>query len=161
MFRECLKQIGSRCPGLLGASLVGRDGLPIDSFLVEQNHDMEMLSAELVALAQAARENHSEFGGGPLRSVLVETEDHVLLLGEAAEEVYLLLFLRRSASGADIARARFELRRAPLTLVPALFGEDLDDSPVELETGGLSAVGSREAGDTLGFGRSLPATVRP
>ncbi len=122
MFRECLRQIADRCGGLLGVSLVGRDGLPIDSLVLDESYDLEMLSAELVALAQAARENHSEFGGGPLRSLVVETDTCVLMLGEAAEDVYLLLFLNRDCGPAEIARARFELRRAPLIVVPALFG---------------------------------------
>ncbi len=123
MFRELLEQIAGRCDGLLGLSLVGKDGLPIETLSLSDEVDLEMLSAELVAVAQAARDNHGEFGGGPLRSVCVETDQIVMLLGEAAEDVFLLLLLdRRRATGCAVARARYELRRSPLELRPALEG---------------------------------------
>ena len=157
MFRECLQQIADRCPGLLGASLVGRDGLPIDSLVVDDTYDLEMISAELVALAQAARENHSEFGGGALRSLVVETDACVLLLGEAAEDVYLLLFLDQSCGHAEISRARFELRRAPLIVVPALFGPSPPQESQQPATNVSGGGSVRNGASETGFSRSLPS----
>ena len=124
MFREALAKIANRCKGVTGASLVGPDGLPIELHVVDEEQDLEMISAELVALAQAACEAQGEFCGGSLRSVSVETDDHILLMAEAAEDVFLLLILNRSlATAEDCARARFELRRSQLVLEPVLLGQ--------------------------------------
>lgn len=133
MFRESLEEIAGRCRGLTGATLVGPDGLPIELLVVDGEQDLEMISAELVALAQAACDAQREFGGGHLRSVDLETEDHVLLMGEAVDGVFLLLIFKKAVAGAeDLARARFELRRSPLILGPVLLGDAYGDQ----QTGG-------------------------
>ena len=86
MFHEALEEILTRCPGLECLVLVGSDGLPIQTVQAEEPKvDAEMLAAEIVALAQAARENHREFGAKRLRSVTIDTASHSVLLAEVIE----------------------------------------------------------------------------
>ena len=80
-----------------------------------------MLAAEIVALAQAARENHREFGAERLRTVTIDSSSHSVLLVEVIEDVYLVgAVARRQAGNLGLARARFEMRRAKLALAPIL-----------------------------------------
>ena len=122
MFHEALEEILTRCPGLECLVLVGSDGLPIQTVQAEEPKvDAEMLAAEIVALAQAARENHREFGAKRLRSVTIDTASHSVLLAEVIEDVYLVGAAKRGQSGSlGLARARFEMRRSKLALAPIL-----------------------------------------
>lgn len=122
MFREPLVEILRRCPGLECLVLVGSDGLPIETVEAEAAEvDAEMLAAEIVALAQAARDNHREFGAERLRTVAIETKSHSVLLVEVIDEIYLVGAALREPSGAvGLARARFEMRRSRLALAPIL-----------------------------------------
>lgn len=122
MFRRALEEILDRCPGLQCLVLVGSDGLPIQTVQGDAPQvDGEMLAAEIVALAQAARENHREFGADRLRTVMIDTGDHSVFLEEVIEDVYLVGSAVRGENGSvGLARARFELRRAKLALAPIL-----------------------------------------
>ena len=117
MFRERLSAIADRLDGVSALVLVGYDGIPIESLIVDESLDLEMLAAEVVALARAIGENHREFDIGPVRTFHVDTATHSLLLGELVEGYYLLLV---TPAQLPLGRARFELRRAPLA-----FSEDL------------------------------------
>ena len=122
MFSEALREILDRCPGVECLILVGSDGLPIE--MVEADScdvDAEMLAAEIVALAQAARDNHREFGADRLRTVVIDTRSHSVLLVEVIDDVYLVGAVQREEAGAvGVARARFEMRRSMLALAPIL-----------------------------------------
>lgn len=122
MFRDALTDVLERCPGLECLVLVGSDGLPIQAVETESPRvDAEMLAAELVALAQAARDNHREFGAERLKHVTIETTSHSVLLTEVIDDVYLVgAVVRARAGDLGLARTRFEMRRSKLALSPIL-----------------------------------------
>lgn len=113
MFRECLQGILDRVGGMQSLALVGADGLPVDSVSRDGQVDLEMLSAEMVALVSSIGTNDAELGAGPLRQLLVQTSRQIFLTSRVTDGYYLLAV---GSPQLEIGRARFELRRAPLEL---------------------------------------------
>jgi predicted regulator of Ras-like GTPase activity (Roadblock/LC7/MglB family) len=117
MFAERLNEICSRIDGAVALSLVGRDGMPIESVNTDPGVDLEVLAAELVAQVRAISDQQRELAVGSVTHFAVTTEKLTLMVSVVADGFYLLLVL---ASGGSYGRARFELRRARL-----LFETDL------------------------------------
>lgn len=117
MFLERLSRISSRIDGAMALSLVGKDGMPIESVSSATDVDLEVLAAELVAQVKAISDQQRELAVGEVQHFAVTTETLTLMMSKVAEGFYLLLVLGRDGS---YGRARFELRRARL-----LFENDL------------------------------------
>lgn len=117
MFIERLQQVSDRLDGVLAASLVAKDGIPVESVSHQTDLDLDVLAAELMSQVRAVNQNHQELSVGQVRLFSVTTDRLGLMVGALTDEYYLLLVLR---SGSNFGRARFELRRAVL-----LFEEDL------------------------------------
>ncbi|MEM1246094.1 MAG: roadblock/LC7 domain-containing protein [Acidobacteriota bacterium] len=117
MFLDELNRISESLEGLQALALVGEDGLPVDSVTHDDQIDLEMLAAEMVALLRSMSENDEELGAGPIQQLLVETEGRTLITSSVVNGYYLL-----AVGGEDflVGKARFELRRAPLALAEEL-----------------------------------------
>lgn len=113
MFLERLSGISNRIDGALALSLVGRDGLPIESVSSAPDLDLEVLAAELVAQVRSIAENHRELAVGEVQQFSVTTDRLTLIVSAVAVDYYLLLVLGPEG---NYGRARFELRRARLLL---------------------------------------------
>lgn len=113
MFLERLSQISNRIGGTLALSLVGRDGIPVESVSSNPDLDIEVLAAELVGQIRTLTESYSELAVGELRQYTVSTDRLTLMVSSVTSDYYLLLVLGR---GGNRGRARFELRRARLLL---------------------------------------------
>ena len=111
MFEERLDRIRPRIEGAQAISLVAKDGIPIESVAESSGPDLELLAAELMNQVQAISGDQLELGIGRVRQYSVMTDDFTVMLGALNEEYYLLLVLGENG---NFARARFELRRAPL-----------------------------------------------
>lgn len=116
MFAERLREIHERIDDALAVSLVGRDGISVETHATV-DLDIEALSAELLTQVRAISDDNRELAVGPVQQFAVTTDRYSLMLGALTEEYYLLLVLDGAGS---IGRARYELRRASLA-----FEEDL------------------------------------
>ena len=116
MFAERLERIHRRLEGALAVSLVGRDGIPVESHNTSEL-DVEALAAELLTQLRAISDDHRELSVGPVRHFAVTTDRYALMLGSLTDEYYLMLIL---GGRWNLGRARYELRRATLD-----FGDDL------------------------------------
>ncbi|MFQ5526894.1 MAG: roadblock/LC7 domain-containing protein [Thermoanaerobaculia bacterium] len=116
MFEERLADIAARLQGLVYASLVASDGIRVEGHAVEgrtpDGLDADNLAVELLTQIKNISQNHGELGMGEVSEYSVSTERFIVLLGKVAPGYYLMLVL---SEGASLGRARFELRRAPLT----------------------------------------------
>jgi predicted regulator of Ras-like GTPase activity (Roadblock/LC7/MglB family) len=92
IFQDALRRIAERVDGARVVSLVGLDGIPIDSY-----GSIDGLSAESVAVQQLS----------------LVTDRFVSILSRVTEEYYLLLLLSQDG---NIGRGRFELRKAAAAL---------------------------------------------
>lgn len=113
MFLEQLSHLGNRIEGTLALSLIDADGIAIESFNTRPDLDLELLSAELVTLLRSMEEGYQEVEPGPLRICTVATDELTLMVSSVAPGFYLLLVLAREC---NLGKARFELKRARLTL---------------------------------------------
>ncbi len=110
MFAERLQRIHERLDDALAISLVGRDGIPVES-LNSGGLDVEALAAELLTQVRSISGDQRELAVGPVRQFAVTTDKYSLLLGSLTDEYFLLLVLGEACS---LGRARYELRRASL-----------------------------------------------
>lgn len=117
MFAERLQQVTDRIDGVLALSLVAKDGIPVESVIVDSGVDLELLAAELLSQVRAVSQDHRELAVGKVRLFSLTTDRLILMVGALTEEYYLLLVLEADS---NFGRARFELRRAILQ-----FEEDL------------------------------------
>ncbi len=117
MFTERLQQVTDHLDGALAVSLVAKDGIAVESIILDQDLDLELLAAELMSQVRAVSQDHRELSVGKVRLFSLTTESFILMVGALTDEYYLLVVLE---AGSNFGRARFELRRAVL-----LFEEDL------------------------------------
>ena len=97
--------------GALAASLVAKDGMPVDSVWDVNELQLEVVAAEMLAQIQFIKDSDDNLSSGPVRLLSVSTHRHTILLCAVSSEYYLLLVLSPSA---NYGRARFEIRRAGL-----------------------------------------------
>lgn len=112
MFEERLRRIQERVGGTLALSLVGLDGIPVESLTPgAEELDLEAVAVELLTQIRAISDDNRELNVGPVRQFSVTTERYTLMLGSLTDSYFLMLVLDPEG---HFGRARFELRRAPL-----------------------------------------------
>lgn len=112
-FTERLSRIGGRVEGARAVSLVGADGIPVETWGSAENVSFEILAAEMASLARAARSAGGAAGAGLVREVSIIAEAGITILSRVTGEYYLLLLLGREG---NLGRGRFELRKAAADL---------------------------------------------
>ena len=113
VFQDTLRRIAERVEGTRAVSLVGVDGIAIDSYVSAEGLPMEPLAAETGALVKAAHAAGALTDHGALRQLTVASERAATILCRVTEEYYLLLLLARDG---NFGRGRFELRKAAAAL---------------------------------------------
>jgi predicted regulator of Ras-like GTPase activity (Roadblock/LC7/MglB family) len=113
VFQDTLRRIAERVEGTRAVSLVGVDGIAIDSFVSAEGLPMESLAAETGALVKAARAALALTEHGPIQQLSVSSDRAATILCRVTEEYYLLLLLARDG---NFGRGRFELRKAAAAL---------------------------------------------
>lgn len=117
MFLERLSLISKRIGSTLALCLVGRDGIPVETFRTDPDIDIEVLAAEMTLQVRSIVESYDELEAGPLSHYTLTTDQLTLMVSSVANGYYLLLVLGPEG---NLGRARFELRRAQLTLAEDL-----------------------------------------
>lgn len=113
MFLEKLSRISERMKGVKALALVDKDGISVESVSSDPDLDLELLAAELVTQARSMAGHSREIDVGEVRQFSIVTDRVILLMSAVTSDYYLLLVL---APEGNFGRARFELRRARLTL---------------------------------------------
>jgi len=109
VFRETLMGFAERVEGLHGVSLVGRDGIAIDSVVPAEDNALEVVSAEMTGILSHLSAADLGIDPANLRQFEVKSDRATVVLSAVTSEYYLLILL---APGAHSARARFEARKA-------------------------------------------------
>jgi predicted regulator of Ras-like GTPase activity (Roadblock/LC7/MglB family) len=113
MFLERLGSISARIDGAIALSLVDHDGIPVESVSSSAELDLDAIAAELVAQVRAISAQQQELSVGEVQQFTVIAERMSFIVSSVGGGYYLLLALTPSGS---LGRARFELKRASLTL---------------------------------------------
>ena len=118
VFAETLRRVAAKVEGTRAVSLVGADGIPVETWGAPEGLSMETVAAEVGGLLKAARSTSSASGEGEVREVATVTDGGITLLSRVSREYYLLLLLAREG---NLGRGRFELRKAAAALEKELF----------------------------------------
>ena len=113
VFQDILRRIAERVEGTRAVSLVGVDGIPIDSYGRFEGLSVESMAAELGAFVKSAQSPNAAAPAGRIEQLALVTDRAIAILSRVTEEYYLLLLLSREG---NFGRGRFELRRAALSL---------------------------------------------
>jgi predicted regulator of Ras-like GTPase activity (Roadblock/LC7/MglB family) len=106
-FRDVLAGIRDRVDGAIACSLIGLDGIAIDS-INDERVPLDVLGAEFGGFIKSIRPN-AELDTGEVLQFSLVTEKYVTFLSAVTEEYFVLLVLRPDG---NYGRARFELAKA-------------------------------------------------
>jgi predicted regulator of Ras-like GTPase activity (Roadblock/LC7/MglB family) len=114
VFQDTLRRIAQRVEGAQAVSLVGLDGIAIDSFApASDGLSIESVAAELGAFVKAVEGPHASLEAKAVQQLTIVTDRATAILSRVTEEYYLLLLLSRDG---NVGRARFELQKAAMAL---------------------------------------------
>ncbi|HEX4439811.1 MAG TPA: roadblock/LC7 domain-containing protein [Thermoanaerobaculia bacterium] len=113
VFQDTLRRIAERVEGTRAVSLVGTDGIAIDSYVSAEGLPMDSLAAESGSLVKAARAARALAEHGPIQQLTVASDRAATILCRVTEEYYLVLLLARDG---NFGRGRFELHKAAVAL---------------------------------------------
>jgi predicted regulator of Ras-like GTPase activity (Roadblock/LC7/MglB family) len=113
VFQDTLRRVADRVEGTRAVSLVGVDGIAIDSYVSAEGLPMESLAAETGALVKAAQAASAMTDHGAVEQLTVASGRAATILCRVTEDYYLLLLLARDG---NFGRGRFELRKAASAL---------------------------------------------
>jgi len=117
-FARILQDIVDRCPGALGAALMGSDGIPIEQVASRDAgaavaDEVGMLGVEFGrVLEEVGKAAHASEAGAP-EELSLRMERFQLILRHVDPETYLVMAL---APDGNAGKARFLLRRHLLTI---------------------------------------------
>lgn len=112
MFKQVLSGIRDRVHGTLAVSLIGLDGIAIDT-INEAKVPLDVLGAEFGGFVKSIRVSNTELNAGEVLQFALVTEKYVTFLSEVTPEYYILLVMKPDG---NYGRARFELSRAKYLL---------------------------------------------
>jgi predicted regulator of Ras-like GTPase activity (Roadblock/LC7/MglB family) len=108
MFREVLTAIRDRVEGTLAVSLIGLDGIAIES-IQGDGVPLEEMGAEFGGFVKSIQVSDTEFHTGDVQQLALATDRYITFLSAITPEYFVLLVMRPDG---NYGRARFELARA-------------------------------------------------
>ena len=112
MFKDILRGIQQKVEGTLAISLIGLDGIAIDS-VNDKGVPLETLGAEFGSFIKSIRLSNTELDTGEVEQFSLVTERYITFLSSVTSDYFVLMVL--SPDG-NYGRARFELLKAKHTL---------------------------------------------
>ncbi|PYP87993.1 MAG: hypothetical protein DMF61_07790 [Blastocatellia bacterium AA13] len=114
-FEETLTGILGRVEGGIAAVILGIDGIPIERSILDKERDLDidLITTEFTTLLRRSMRVASDTALGDLKELVLVTNLMTYLLRPITPEYFMLLAI--SPRG-NVGRARFELRKAQLSL---------------------------------------------
>ncbi len=112
-FRRSLEDLEKRVEGLLGVSLIGLDGIAIDSLLRRDDVMLDSLGAELGSFVKSVRISSADLNVGSVEQFSLVTDRYITILSAVTAEYFVLLVLDRNG---NFGRARYELQKIKFRL---------------------------------------------
>jgi len=111
-FRDVLEGIRERVEGTLAVSLLGLDGITVDS-INPGRVPLDVMGAEFSGFLKSIRLSNTELNTGEVQHFSLVTERYIAFVSAVTTEYYVLLV---TTSNGNYGRARFELARAKQVL---------------------------------------------
>jgi predicted regulator of Ras-like GTPase activity (Roadblock/LC7/MglB family) len=114
-FADALETIANRIEGCVAVMILGVDGIPIERQVQETCPplDVDLIATEFTTLVRRSMRTAADTELGELREMVLATDSMIFLLRPITSEYFLLLALN---PGGNVGRARFELRKAQLSM---------------------------------------------
>jgi len=114
-FIGTLTEMVDRIEGCAAGAILGVDGILIERYVHElaPSMDIDLLATEFTTLLRRSMRTATDTDLGDLQEMVLATDQMTFLARPITSEYFLLLALN---PGGNIGRARFELRKAQLTL---------------------------------------------
>ena len=112
-FGKTLADASERIEGSLAISLIGLDGIAIETLKLREDVPIESLAAELGSFVKSIRLTNTELHLGDVEQFSLVTDRYVTFLSEVTEEYFVLLVLDRHG---NYGRARYELSKMKFKL---------------------------------------------
>ena len=108
MFRQVLEQIRDRVDGTLAVSLIGLDGISVES-INRDSVPLDTMGAEFGGFVKSVQVANTELNTGDVLQFSLVTEKYIAFLSAVTDDYYVLLVMKPDG---NFGRARFELSRA-------------------------------------------------
>ena len=112
-FAKALTEAREKVEGGLAISLIGLDGIAIETQKVREDVPIESLAAELGTFVRSIRLTNTELHLGDVEQFSLVTDRYVTFLSEVTEDYFVLMVLDRNG---NYGRARFELSKLKFKL---------------------------------------------
>jgi len=114
-FLNSLASLANRVQGCAAVVILGVDGITIERHVCDMDSslDIDLIATELTTLLRRSIHTASDTDVGDLREMVVATDKMTFLLRPITSEYFFLLVLN---PGGNVGRARFELRKAQLSI---------------------------------------------
>ena len=115
MFKEALQTIVEKTDGSLGALIMGADGLSVEKFFNEEGYaaNLDVAAAEFTSLVRIAMRSGNDLALGDLRELVVSLDSVTFIMRLLNKDYFVVLAMKPEG---NLGRARYELRKAELTL---------------------------------------------
>ena len=113
VFGSTLEDVARRVEGIRALAVVGRDGIPLESYGAAAETQLEPVAAEVTGILKHLANEESGLDTGGIRQFSIESSGSILILVSVTSEYYLVVLLSREG---NFGRARFEARRAAASL---------------------------------------------
>jgi len=107
MFGEHLQSIVSRMQGVVGVTLMGFDGIAIESVSGKASGDWQSSSIEMGSIASQLQRISESMGTGEVEELVVQTGVLTTVLRPLTSEYFVAVIL---TSGSNTGKARYLLR---------------------------------------------------
>ncbi|HYU26223.1 MAG TPA: hypothetical protein VEO74_13535 [Thermoanaerobaculia bacterium] len=108
MFKRVLEGIRDRVDGALAVSLIGLDGIAVES-IKSDDVPLDVMGAEFGGFVKSVRLSNTDLNAGDVLQFALVTEKYITFLSAITPEYYVLLVMRPDG---NYGRARFELAKA-------------------------------------------------
>ena len=114
-FADALTTIANRIEGCAAVMILGIDGIPIERHIqhLDEPLDIDTIATEFTTLVRRSMRTAADTDLGELREMVLATDAMTFLVRPITSEYFLLLALN---PGGNVGRARFELRKAQLSM---------------------------------------------
>ena len=114
-FTDTLSNIAGRIQGCAAVVILGIDGIAIERHVhdLDPGFDIDAIATEFTSLVSRGMRTASDTELGDLNEMVLAADKLTLLLRPITSEYFLFLALN---PGANLGRARFELRKAQLAM---------------------------------------------
>ena len=115
MFKEALQTIVEKTDGSLGALIMGADGLSVEKFFNQEGYaaNLDVAAAEFTTLVRTAKRSGNDLALGDLRELVVSLDSVTFIMRLFNKDYFVVLAMKPEG---NLGRARYELRKAELTL---------------------------------------------